>query len=37
LIAFEPGDAGGLRRIEIRARNNDFKVRSRKWYSTGGD
>jgi Ca-activated chloride channel homolog len=37
LIAFEPGDTGGLRRIEIRARNNDFKVRSRKWYSTGGD
>ena len=26
-----------LRRIEIRARNTDFKVRSRKWYSTGGD
>ncbi len=37
LIAFEPGTTGGLRRIEIRARNNDFKVRSRKWYSTGGD
>jgi len=37
LIAFEPGTAGGLRRIEIRARNNDFKVRSRKWYSTGGE
>jgi hypothetical protein len=26
-----------LRRIEIRARNNDFKVRSRKWYSSGGE
>ena len=37
LIAFEPGTSGGLRRIEIRARNNDFKVRSRKWYSTGGE
>ena len=37
LIAFEPGTATGLRRIEIRARNNDFKVRSRKWYSTGGE
>ena len=37
LIAFEPGTTGGLRRIEIRARNNDFKVRSRKWYSTGGE
>ena len=37
LIAFEPGTTGGLRRIEVRARNNDFKVRSRKWYSTGGE
>jgi Ca-activated chloride channel homolog len=37
LIAFEPGTTGGLRRIEIRARNNDFKVRSRKWYSTSGE
>jgi VWFA-related protein len=37
LIAFEPGTTAGLRRIEIRARNNDFKVRSRKWYSTGGE
>jgi VWFA-related protein len=37
LIAFEPGTAGGLRRIEIRARNTDFKVRSRKWYSAGGE
>jgi VWFA-related protein len=37
LIAFEPGTSSGLRRIEIRARNADFKVRSRKWYSTGGD
>jgi len=37
LIAFEPGTATGLRRIEIRARNSDFKVRSRKWYSAGGE
>jgi Ca-activated chloride channel family protein len=37
LIAFEPSTSTGLRRIEIRARNNDFKVRSRKWYSAGGD
>jgi len=37
LIAFEPGTSGGLRRIEIRARNTDLKVRSRKWYSSGGD
>jgi VWFA-related protein len=37
LIAFEPGTATGLRRIEIRARNTDYKVRSRKWYSSGGD
>jgi VWFA-related protein len=37
LIAFEPGTTTGLRRIEIRARNGDFKVRSRKWYSAGGE
>jgi VWFA-related protein len=37
LIAFEPGTSSGLRRIEVRARNNDLKVRSRKWYSSGGD
>jgi VWFA-related protein len=37
LIAFEPGASSGLRRIEIRARNADLKVRSRKWYSSGGD
>jgi Ca-activated chloride channel family protein len=35
LIAFEPSDADGLRRIEIRAKNADLKVSSRKWY-TGG-
>jgi Ca-activated chloride channel family protein len=37
LIAFEPGTERGLRRIEIRARNNDFKVRTRKWYSSGSE
>jgi len=37
LIAFEPGLSSGLRRIEIRARNTDFRVRSRKWYSFSGD
>lgn len=37
LIAFEPGTSTGLRRIEVRARNNDLKVRSRKWYSAGGE
>ncbi len=37
LIAFEPGTTAGLRRIEIRARNTDLRVRSRKWYSSGGD
>jgi VWFA-related protein len=37
LIAFEPGTTSGLRRIEIRARNTEFKVRTRKWYSSGGD
>ena len=37
LIAFEPAIATGMRRIEIRARNADLKVRSRKWYSSGGE
>ena len=37
LIAFEPGVSSGLRQIEIRARNTDFRVRSRKWYSSSGD
>jgi Ca-activated chloride channel family protein len=37
LIAFEPAISSGLRRIEIRARNGDLKVRSRKWYSASGD
>lgn len=35
LIAFEPSTTTGLRRIEIRARNNDLKIRTRKWYSPG--
>ena len=37
LIAFEPSTSSGLRRIEIRARNSDLKVRSRKWYSAAAD
>jgi VWFA-related protein len=37
LIAFEPGTTNGLRRIEIRARNTDLRVRARKWYSSGGE
>jgi len=34
-LAFEPLDAIGLRRIEIRTRNADLKVRARKWYAAG--
>lgn len=38
LIAFEPATATGMRRIEIRVRNADLKVRARKWYSpSAGD
>jgi Ca-activated chloride channel family protein len=33
LIAFEPSTFGGLRRIEIRTRNNDLRVTSRQWYT----
>jgi Ca-activated chloride channel family protein len=33
LMSFEPLAFGGLHRIEIRTRNNDFKVRSRQWYA----
>jgi Ca-activated chloride channel family protein len=35
LIAFEPSNAQGLRKIEIRTRNADLRVASRRWY-TGG-
>jgi len=35
LIAFEPAAASGLRSIDIRARDTDLKVRSRRWYSSG--
>jgi Ca-activated chloride channel homolog len=35
LIAFEPSEAQGMRRIEIRTRKADLRVSSRKWY-TGG-
>ena len=38
LIAFEPVEANGMRRIEIRTRDTDLKVRARKWYApVGGD
>ena len=37
LIAFEPGLSTGLRRIEIRARNTDLRISSRKWYSSISD
>ena len=33
LLAFEPSVFGGLRRIEIRTRNNDLRVTSRQWYT----
>ena len=34
LIAFEPSTFGGLRRIEVRTRNSDLRVTSRRWYSS---
>lgn len=33
LIAFEPATFGGLRRIEVRTRNTDLRVTSRRWYT----
>ena len=33
LIAFEPSNAQGLRKIEIRTRKADQRVASRKWYT----
>jgi VWFA-related protein len=33
LIAFEPAAASGLRRIDVRTRDDDHNVRSRRWYS----
>ena len=35
LIAFEPSSEQGMRKIEIRTRNADLRVSSRRWY-TGG-
>ena len=35
LIAFEPIAANGMRRIDIRTRKTDLKVRARKWYAPG--
>lgn len=37
LIAFEPATQRGLRRIEVHTRKSDLRVRSRKWYSSGGE
>jgi Ca-activated chloride channel family protein len=36
LIAFEPSQAQGMRRIEILTRKKDLRVSSRKWYTGGG-
>jgi hypothetical protein len=33
LLAFEPSAFGGLRRIEIRTRDNALRVTSRQWYA----
>jgi Ca-activated chloride channel family protein len=33
LIAFEPAAASGLRKIEVRTRDGDHNVRSRRWYA----
>jgi Ca-activated chloride channel family protein len=33
LIAFEPATASGLRKIDVRTRDDDHNVRSRRWYS----
>jgi VWFA-related protein len=33
LLAFEPSSFGGLRRIEIRTRDNGLRVTSRRWYA----
>jgi Ca-activated chloride channel homolog len=35
LIAFEPSQTQGMRRIEIRTRKADLRVSSRKWYAGG--
>jgi VWFA-related protein len=33
LIAFEPSAATGVRRLDVRTRNADLKVRARRWYA----
>ena len=35
LIAFEPSNSQGMRRIEIRTKKTDLRVSSRKWYAGG--
>ena len=35
LIAFEPSDSQGMRRIEIRTKKTDLRVSSRRWYAGG--
>ena len=35
LIAFEPSNSQGMRRIEIRTKKGDLRVSSRKWYAGG--
>jgi Ca-activated chloride channel homolog len=35
LIAFEPSSFNGLRKLEIRTRNAELRVKSRKWYFAG--
>jgi VWFA-related protein len=35
LIAFEPSSSAGLHGLEIRTRNTDLKVQSRRWYMAG--
>lgn len=35
LIAFEPSNAQGMRRIEIRTKKANLRVSSRKWYAGG--
>jgi Ca-activated chloride channel homolog len=35
LIAFEPSSEQGMRKIEIRTRNSNLRVSSRRWYAGG--
>jgi len=35
LIAFEPSNSQGMRRIEIRTKKTDLRVSSRRWYAGG--